>query len=75
MFYFDVAMHNISAVKVLDSFYCLPEEQCSFWFSEYLLYVLMEKEVSFFCVFEDHVDALIFADRVPKGDAVRVSQL
>jgi hypothetical protein len=35
----------------------------------------MEKKISFFGVLKDHVDGFVLADRIPKSNTMRMSQL
>lgn len=68
-------MDDIVVVKVADSLQSLTEESKRFWLSEDCFGVLVIEQVTSLCVLHHHVDFVIFEQRIPEFDEVRMVDL
>lgn len=65
-------MDNIEAMEVLHGFSRLIEEAKGLWLRKAYFGVLVIKQISIFCVFHDHVDAILVNEGVPELYDVRM---
>jgi hypothetical protein len=67
-------MHDVQSMQVLQSPCSLREEERGLRLRKHLLAVLVKEEVALLGILEDHIDASVFRNRIPKRDAVRIDE-
>ena len=58
---------------MVDSYGSLTKKESCLWLGEHLLTILVEKQIAFLYILENHVDVVVFFESVPESNDVRVA--